>query len=293
MPKTDKTKKPSASQAAPTKVAAVKTAPKKITKKKKISKRDNQIYEKRPRNFGIGSHIQPKRDLTRFVKWPKYIRVQKQKAILQERLKVPGIVNQFTKTADSNTAQALFKFLHKYRPETRAGKKQRLFNAAKAAAESAKKEKEAKKQAGDDKKVATKPPKPSAKPKVVKYGLNHVTRLVETKRAKLVIIAHDVDPLELVLWLPTLCRKKDVPYLIVKSKARLGTVVHKKTSAVLAITTVNRKDEKEFAVLIQKARDNYNNAYYETVKRTGGKVMGPKFNANRKIQEKKIIEQNK
>jgi len=84
-----------------------------------------------------------------------------------------------------------------------------------------------------------------------------------------------------------------VPYLIVKSKARLGTVVHKKTSAVLAITTVNRKDEKEFAVLIQKARDNYNNAYYETVKRTGGKVMGPKFNANRKIQEKKIIEQNK
>jgi len=116
-----------------------------------LQKKDNPIYEKRPRNFGIGSAIQPKRDLTRFVKWPKYIRVQRQKAILQQRLKVPGTVNQFTKTADSNTAQALFKLLHKYRPETKASKKQRLFNAAKAAAELAKKEKEAKKEAGDKK----------------------------------------------------------------------------------------------------------------------------------------------
>jgi large subunit ribosomal protein L7Ae len=146
------------------------------------------------------------------VKWPKYIRVQKQKAILQQRLKVPGTVNQFTKTADSNTAQALFKFLHKYRPETKSSKKQRLFNAAKDAAEKLKKEKEANKEKKEDvQKKATVPPKPAPKPKVVKYGLNHVTRLVETKKAKLVLIAHDVDPLELVLWLPTLCKKKRCP----------------------------------------------------------------------------------
>ena len=51
---------------------------------------------------------------------------------------------------------------------------------------------------------------------VVKYGLNHVTHLVETGKAKLVIIAHDVDPIELVVWLPAVCRKMDVPYIIVK-----------------------------------------------------------------------------
>ena len=54
------------------------------------------------------------------------------------------------------------------------------------------------------------------KPVVVKYGLNHVTHLVETGKAKLVVIAHDVDPIELVVWLPAVCRKMDVPYIIVK-----------------------------------------------------------------------------
>ena len=38
------------------------------------------------------------------------------------------------------------------------------------------------------------------KPQVLKYGLNHVTTLVENKMAKLVVIAHDVDPIELVCW---------------------------------------------------------------------------------------------
>ena len=48
------------------------------------------------------------------------------------------------------------------------------------------------------------------------YGLKHVTTLVEQKKARMVVIAHDVDPIELVLWLPALCRKMDVPFCIVK-----------------------------------------------------------------------------
>jgi len=71
-------------------------------------------------------------------------------------------------------------------------------------------------------------PKTTTKPLFVKYGLNHVTELIESKKAKLVIIAHDVDPIELVVWLPALCRKMNVPYVIIKGKARLGHVVHKK-----------------------------------------------------------------
>lgn len=38
------------------------------------------------------------------------------------------------------------------------------------------------------------------------------------------VIAHDVDPIELVVWLPTLCRIMEVPYCIVKGKSRLGAV---------------------------------------------------------------------
>ena len=52
-----------------------------------------------------GGNIQPKRDLTRFVKWPKYIRLQRQKQILYQRLKVPPAINQFTQTLDKQTGE--------------------------------------------------------------------------------------------------------------------------------------------------------------------------------------------
>jgi len=71
---------------APAPLASKSAAPKKVV---------NPLFEKRPRNFGIGQDIQHKRDLTRFVKWPKYIRLQRQKKILEERLKIPPPINQF------------------------------------------------------------------------------------------------------------------------------------------------------------------------------------------------------
>lgn len=43
-------------------------------------------------------------------------------------------------------------------------------------------------------------------------------------KAQLVVIAYDVDPKELVVWLPDLCRKREVPYCIVKGKSCLGSV---------------------------------------------------------------------
>ena len=36
------------------------------------------------------------------------------------------------------------------------------------------------------------------KPLVIKYGINHVTNLIEQKKATLVAIAHDVDPIEVI-----------------------------------------------------------------------------------------------
>ncbi len=90
----------------------------------------------------------------------------------------------------------------------------------------------------------------------MKYGLNHTVALVEAKKASLVVIAHDVDPIELVVFLPALCRKMGVPYVIVKGKARLGTVVHKKTAAVLAIQDVKSEDQRELATLVSAAKAN-------------------------------------
>ncbi len=47
-----------------------------------------------------------------------------------------------------------------------------------------------------------------------------------------------------------------VPYVIVKGKARLGTVVHKKTAAVLCVQDVKSEDQRELATLISAAKAN-------------------------------------
>lgn len=50
----------------------------------------------------------------------------------------------------------------------------------------------------------------------------------------------------------------DVPYCIVKGKARLGQVVHKKTATVLAFTDVKKEDQTSFNKLTESIRNNFN-----------------------------------
>ena len=69
---------------------------------KKVEKKAHPLFEKRPRNFRIGNHVQPKRNLTRFVKWPKYVIFQRQKRILLSRIKVPPVIAQFARALDKN-----------------------------------------------------------------------------------------------------------------------------------------------------------------------------------------------
>merc|ERR1712080_146500 len=204
----------------------------------KTTSAKNPLIESTPKNFGIGQSVQPKRNVSRFVKWPEYIRLQRQKKILSLRLKVPPALSQFQNTLDKNTAAQALKLFNKYRPETAAEKKERLTKEAAAVAE------------GKSAKDA------SPKPVVVKYGLNHVVSLVENKKAKLVLIANDVDPIELVVFLPALCRKMGVPYAIVKGKARLGTLVGRKTSSVLAFGEVRAEDKAELAKLVSAIEAN-------------------------------------
>ncbi len=77
------------------------------------------------------------------------------------------------------SATQLFKLLHKYRPETKAEKKARLTKAA-------------------ERKAEGKEEAPGKKPMFIKFGINHITNLIESKKAQLVVIAHDVDPIEVI-----------------------------------------------------------------------------------------------
>merc|ERR1712137_419042 len=246
----------------PTAPFTTKTAPKKTA---------NVLIEKRTRNFGIGGDIQPKRDLGRFVQWPKYIKLQRQKRILYQRLKVPPSINQFTQTLDQQTATQLFKLLHKYRPETQAEKKARLVQLA-------------------ERKAAGKP-EAEKKPIVIKYGINHITNLIESKKAKLVCIAHDVDPIEIVVWLPALCRKMGVPYCIVKGKARLGKLVHKKNATAIAVTSVKQDDKHSLDKVSDAVTTNYNERFDEIRRTWGGGIMGNKSqNKVAKLEKLKLKE---
>jgi large subunit ribosomal protein L7Ae len=222
------------------------------------------------------------------VRWPAYVRLQRQKKILNLRLKVPPAIAQFQHVADRNctctlfeqylgyadifvVATQAFKLLNKYRPETKPEKKERLTKEATAIADGKKKE------------------DVSKKPYTTKFGLNHVVGLVENKKAALVLIANDVDPIELVVYLPALCRKMGVPYVIVKGKARLGTVVHQKTAAVLALTEVRSEDKNDLSKLVSAVNDGYLESHHKDASRHwGGGIMGAKANARMEKRRKAI-----
>merc|ERR1712176_329581 len=234
--------------------------PPSLIKKRKETKESNPLFEKTPKSFGIGGDIQPKRDLTRFVKWPKYVRIQRQRAVLQKRLKVPPMVNQFSQCLDKQTAASFFKLAMKYKPESKAQKKARLTARA-----------EAKAAGGAD--------EPDKKPNLLSVGVNNVTVQVEKKKAQLVVIAHDVDPIEIVLFLPTLCRRMGVPYCIVKGKSRLGRLVGLKNCSTVALTNVNAEDRNALGKLVESVNTNYNERADEIRRNWGGQIMSQRSQA--------------
>jgi len=241
----------------------------KLLQKRSHSKKVTHICsQKNPRDFRIGRALQPPRDLSRFVRWPRYIRLQRQRTILKARLKIPPPIHHFTNTLEKNQASTLFKLLNQYRPETAEEKRKRLTEVAKAEVKNA--------DTSD----------PSKKPRVIKFGLNHVTTLIEQKKARLVVIAHDVDPIELVVWIPALCRKLDIPYCIVKNKARLGQLVHQKTAAILALTEVRKEHQQQ----LEQLAGTFRTLYLENVdrKKWGGGIMGVKAQAVQRHRQKII-----
>lgn len=70
----------------------------------------------------------------------------------------------------------------------------------------------------------------------IRVGTNEVTKSSERSEAKLVIMAEDVDPPEILLHMPMLCEEKKIPYVYVQKKARLGQAVGlSKAAASIAV----------------------------------------------------------
>ncbi len=68
----------------------------------------------------------------------------------------------------------------------------------------------------------------------LRKGTNETTKAIERGEAKLVVIAEDVDPEEIVMHLPVLCTEKRIPFAYAKDKKALGEAagLHVGTAAV-------------------------------------------------------------
>ncbi len=59
----------------------------------------------------------------------------------------------------------------------------------------------------------------------IEKGTNEVTKAIERGTAKLVAYAKDVEPKEIVMHLPILCKEKNIPCFEVDKKEKLGISV--------------------------------------------------------------------
>lgn len=56
----------------------------------------------------------------------------------------------------------------------------------------------------------------------LRKGVNEVIKAIERGQARFVVVAEDVDPPEIVAFLPSLCEEKKIPYTYVPKKEELG-----------------------------------------------------------------------
>ena len=81
----------------------------------------------------------------------------------------------------------------------------------------------------------------------IKKGTNEVTKSVERSVAKLVVIAQDTQPEEVIMHIPMLCEEKSVPCIPVSTKTELGAAAGLKVGCASVCIT----DEGDSKKLIQ------------------------------------------
>jgi large subunit ribosomal protein L7Ae len=78
----------------------------------------------------------------------------------------------------------------------------------------------------------------------IKKGANEVTKVIERGQAKLVLVAENTNPQEIVMHLEPLCKEKTVPFVKVTTKEELGTAAGLSVGTT-AVAIVNEGEAKE------------------------------------------------
>lgn len=162
---------------------------------------------------------------------------------LANAIRIPPPINQFKTVLEDADEKRVFDLFAKYKPETREEKQKRLESAN---------------------------PREGPKPILIKFGLKHLTDLISAKKTKLVLIAADVCPITVVVWLPSLCKRMGISYAIVKSRASLGALVNLKSAAAIALESVRPEDAAEFEEIIGMCNAVFADQYEHHMTTSGG-----------------------
>ena len=87
----------------------------------------------------------------------------------------------------------------------------------------------------------------------IRKGMNEVTKSIERNLAKLVIMAEDVTPPEILFHVPLLCDEKVIPFCYVSTKKELGNSARINVpSSAIAIENVGTGNDRELEDILKK-----------------------------------------
>lgn len=86
----------------------------------------------------------------------------------------------------------------------------------------------------------------------IRKGSNEVTKAVERAQARLVVMAEDVQPEEILAHMPLLCEEKGIPYAYVPSKMELGKAAGLSVPTASAAVVESGKAEPMIDELVKK-----------------------------------------
>jgi large subunit ribosomal protein L7Ae len=88
----------------------------------------------------------------------------------------------------------------------------------------------------------------------IRKGTNETTKTIERGKAKLVLIAENVSPPEVVAHLPLLCDERKAPYVYVPDKQRIGEALGLTVGSAAAAIEETGDSEKLVAEIIEKLK---------------------------------------
>ena len=87
----------------------------------------------------------------------------------------------------------------------------------------------------------------------IRKGMNEVTKSIERSQAKIVVMAEDVSPPEILYHVPLLCEEKKIPYAYLSTKKNLGNAVKLNIGAsAIAVENAGSGNEKALADLLKQ-----------------------------------------